>query len=968
MGLRDIFTHDDGGIDNDSVRDQAGGDDGTDTDDSSKPTVDFDRDPRFESLLGEQYQFRAVDSERMGGVETKTFTEEDLVVGPQLRRLLEQGSANPRQSLWLGYLNSSQEGFREIGLEFDSLFQHLLIVGATGTGKSTLFDTMGVQLAYRGFGYIYDDPKGDNAIEMLRTIPEHRLDDVVWIEPGVDRGGRSVRINFLDMPSEDDVDEMELNRMMEDRVQIIKALFNNSDYWGPTMRANIETISRAMLRANTKLPDEDQYCLMDIYFMLLKKDRREQFAAESDDPFLRDFLDEIAEMDRDEVRPIITRMLPWTQNGLIRRIIACRKSSVDFREWIENDRIVILRIPVANNDVNQMITLGTVRPVWTAIQNRAAEKKRKDRQPYFAFIDEAEAVLNDSLEIDDMLARARSMNFGLGIGCQYPTQLEEKGVLDDVKNNCNTTLAFKLNATDDARIVMNTFRDYDHNDLTETADYRIWTRLPVKGGSQLTPAMKLHSFAPYPPLRSEEEVEEEVIPRALENFGAEPLTDAEIIEGMKFGHLSEALGVDDADEALEGGVLTPWQQSRVCKAVFDEAIRQGADDGFVFANSVRDRLDRYLHDVDVSTPAKMSAALDYLSRREIEREDRDGKLYLKCTEHGEQAVYSAGASLEPTDEKKTQENQGGEGHKQLLRDTYRPLMDLGLLVDIPQQDGSDMPDAVATLEDVPEFQFSSDATPREIATAVDDFEQERPILAQLTDAADVAIEAEKSTGDTRPGQTVRNLVNTVDDGGRCLFVCRESTALKIHGTLHDADRPLVRNHDVDGETWYYNDPHYLKIDGNQMYRSGDAERTLWFRDETTGEVVMRDSDGVEHARFPTAEAVYTNASKYADPDDPDVEDVRRVKPPVIPGHLLENLSPAEATERCDIIAVPSGATDADDLSLVDGGRLVPLSSAFDGDETNSPPAGENGATGEPAADDGDDSDHPVDIAAELEDI
>jgi DNA helicase HerA-like ATPase len=60
---------------------------------------------------------------------------------------------------------------------------HTYIVGATGTGKSTLLLNMIKQDMDNGEGVGVIDPHGDLISDVLPRIPEHRIDDVVLFDP-----------------------------------------------------------------------------------------------------------------------------------------------------------------------------------------------------------------------------------------------------------------------------------------------------------------------------------------------------------------------------------------------------------------------------------------------------------------------------------------------------------------------------------------------------------------------------------------------------------------------------------------------------------------------------------------------------------------------------------------------------------------------------------------------------------------
>ncbi|MGA9399821.1 TraM recognition domain-containing protein, partial [Haladaptatus sp.] len=159
-----------------------------------------------------------------------------------------------------------------------------------------------------------------------------------------------------------------------------------------------------------------------------------------------------------------------------------------------------------------MITLGVMRPIWSAVQNRSFEDG--ENEPFFAIFDEFDAIASQNLDVKNMLARARSMRLSVTIACQYPEQLKEAGVLSAVKANCNNPVIFRLPNDEDARPVAKLFKGYNEEDLMETENYQVWTRIPIKGGMQYSDPLKIHTFAPYPPLRSEGDAED-VIHRSL---------------------------------------------------------------------------------------------------------------------------------------------------------------------------------------------------------------------------------------------------------------------------------------------------------------------------------------------------------------------------------------------------------------------------------------------------------------------
>lgn len=156
------------------------------------------------------------------------------------------------------------------------------------------------------------------------------------------------------------------------------------------------------------------------------------------------------------------------------------------------------------------------------------------------------------------------------------------------------------------------------------------------------------------------------------------------------------------------------------------------------------------------------------SETELERVDRDGDLCVRCIPTGKMWFLSGGSN----------ENEGGEAHAQLLRDAYDPAREIGLRLTIPNQDGTDLPDARAEPESAELCSARSDPTlePAEVAALVEKFREENELLDWLTDAGTVDVEAEHSTGDTAPAATLEHIARSLKDGRRILLFARPDTA------------------------------------------------------------------------------------------------------------------------------------------------------------------------------------------------
>src|SRR5438094_4511318 len=72
---------------------------------------------------------------------------------------------------------------RRFGIKQKNRRGHMYIVGRTGTGKSTLLQTMAAHDLEAGYGLALIDPHGDLAEAVLDAVPPARVNDVIYLDP-----------------------------------------------------------------------------------------------------------------------------------------------------------------------------------------------------------------------------------------------------------------------------------------------------------------------------------------------------------------------------------------------------------------------------------------------------------------------------------------------------------------------------------------------------------------------------------------------------------------------------------------------------------------------------------------------------------------------------------------------------------------------------------------------------------------
>src|SRR5437667_1653051 len=164
---------------------------------------------------------------------------------PRVERVLAPKLAAPVTSFQEGrVIGSSSWGdvASEIGLSIPDSRHPLHLLGATGTGKTTVLLNLATQDIAADRGLAVLDPKGDLVRALLERIPAERADDVILIAPGDAR--RTVGLNPLELLPSDDPD-----LVVENTLTIFKRIYERS--WG--MRT--DDILKATLLTLLRRPD-----------------------------------------------------------------------------------------------------------------------------------------------------------------------------------------------------------------------------------------------------------------------------------------------------------------------------------------------------------------------------------------------------------------------------------------------------------------------------------------------------------------------------------------------------------------------------------------------------------------------------------------------------------------------------------------------------------------------------------------
>ena len=701
-----------------------------------------------ESVQGAPVVAHGVDTELPEGHRDRDVT----FASTRARQMLAHGRWDSDAPIWLGI--GTRRG-RDVSIEQRSMFRHLACFGTTGYGKSTFQKNTFRQIAELGAGGCYIDPGGDDAEELLEILPNHRLDEVVWIEPGSTRG-RVSGFNFLNTSVSPESEHFD--HAVESLVADFRHMLAASQGWG----ARMDGVTASLIRASATT--EYEFTPADLFYIIESPENSRRFAEAvraSGLELLADSADKIADVaenDPNALEPLWRRFKDWVESPIARQFMSLRDSPIDIANAVDENKLIIVRLGPENEDLKQMIGTAIFRRIWSVIRARA-DMDRTERTPFYLLADEFDNLASQDGAIDQMLSESRKYRLSLFLSCQAPNQIED--VLPSLAANCDTWVSFSPGGPKDSRIVANNI-GMDAETLQRDTNYHIWLTLDMPDRGQSSEPFRAYTLPEFPPLRTRDE-RDEIIDEYLHDHGlptqtAEEVRDSILIRGGE-GALerSGALGLDSM--VTEDSIPT----DTILECIFVAAVRASEDNDGTDAVTI----DRVHEEFENRTGVEMSVA-KFSQQLETEygehvEELKEGEEKVRLTDAGRGKLFEQDTG--------SAENAGGPTHRRILRESMKTFLALGADAYLPTQDSGELPDGVADLPINPLADASSDS---EYQRLKETCENEYARLYEVSDGKDLAIEAETTTLD-KPKQTLRNLRKAVEQDKKCVFACKDGS-------------------------------------------------------------------------------------------------------------------------------------------------------------------------------------------------
>ncbi len=358
------------------------------------------------------------------------------------------------------------------GIRDEDRTRHMYVIGQTGMGKSVLLENMAVQDIQNGNGLCFIDPHGSAIDTLMDYIPEHRIEDVVYFAPF----DLEFPISFNVM---EDVGPDKRHLVASGLLSAFKKI------WGEeTFSARMEHIVNNTLLALLEYPDTT---ILSMTRMLTERAYRDKVVENIKEPSVKAFwINEYGAWDeryqKEAAAGVLNKVSQFVSNPIIRNIVGQPKSSFDFREAMDNKKIILINLSKGQVGEANSKLLGAMltTKVYLAAMSRAdvTQAVMKTLPYFYLYVDEFQTVVNDSFE--SILSEARKYRLSLIIAHQYIEQMPEL-VRAAVFGNVGTRINFRVGAVDAEWLEKGFGEKFLAQDIVGLSRFQVYLILMIDG-------------------------------------------------------------------------------------------------------------------------------------------------------------------------------------------------------------------------------------------------------------------------------------------------------------------------------------------------------------------------------------------------------------------------------------------------------------------------------------------------------
>jgi len=367
------------------------------------------------------------------------------------------------------FAQSNFRGRKKIfGISTKDRHHHIYVIGKTGTGKSTLMETLMQADARLGLGFALFDPHGDLAQRVIARLPDARKDDLIYLN----LPDRSSAHHFNPLSG---IPPAARARTAAALLEAFKKIWAES--WGP----RLEHLLRNVLLALVEQPNAT---FADVPRLLEDASFRRSAAGRVLNEhvrhfWLREYESYPARFRAEVIAPLQNKIGAFLTNPIVSRFVCVPQSTFSLAAIMNSGKILVLNLSKGQigEDAAALIGAFLIARINAEALSRA-EMPLPERRSFFVYLDEFQTFT--TLSLVTMLSEVRKYHIGLILANQYLTQLDPL-VRDAILGNVGTLISFRVGVADAEVLALEFYPTFKMDDLVNLPNHSFYLRLMING-------------------------------------------------------------------------------------------------------------------------------------------------------------------------------------------------------------------------------------------------------------------------------------------------------------------------------------------------------------------------------------------------------------------------------------------------------------------------------------------------------
>src|SRR5215471_6494507 len=345
---------------------------------------------------------------------------------------------------------------------------HMYVVGKTGTGKSTLLETLILQDIENGEGLALLDPHGDLVEKVLREVPDKRKGDLIYFN--VPDRGNALGFNPLEKVAPE-----KRSLAASGLLDAFKKIW--ADSWGPRLEHILRNAFLALL-------DQPEATLADVLRLLDDLTFRREicsrvYNSQVRDFWLREYENYPIRLRAEAIAPIQNKVGAFLTDPVLNRILTQKRSDFDLRHVMDEGKILLINLAKGKIGADASSLLGALLVTQIGLAGLSrADVPEETRRDFYLYLDEFQNLA--TLSLANMLSELRKYRVNMVLSHQYLSQLDPQ-VKDAILGNTGTIISFRLGLTDAEMLAGEFYPFFSARELINLPNYHIYLRLMIDG-------------------------------------------------------------------------------------------------------------------------------------------------------------------------------------------------------------------------------------------------------------------------------------------------------------------------------------------------------------------------------------------------------------------------------------------------------------------------------------------------------